>query len=98
MVLSNIDESKEIPYHKENPYHEMMLHMIVSKLTSKSQTTIPQSVRRALQIGPGDEIEYEIVDRHVILTKSRVGGKTDDPFRSFDEWSTEADQEAYADL
>ena len=98
MVLSNIDESKENPYDKEIPYHEMLLHMIVSKLTSKSQTTIPQSVRRALQIGPGDEIEYEIVDGHVILTKARVGGKTDDPFRSFEEWSTEADKEAYAGL
>jgi antitoxin PrlF len=98
VVLSNIDESKENPYDKEIPYLEMMLHMIVSKLTSKSQTTIPQSVRRALQIGPGDEIEYEIVDGQVILTKARVGGKTDDPFRTFNEWSTEADEEAYAGL
>jgi antitoxin PrlF len=98
MVLSNIDESKESPYDKEIPYHEIRLHMIVSKLTSKSQTTIPQSVRRALQIGPGDEIEYEIVDGQVILTKARVGGKTDDPFRTFNEWSAEADEEAYADL
>ena len=98
MIRSNIDESKENPYDKENPYHEMMPHMIVSKLTSKSQTTIPQSVRRALQVGPGDEIEYEIVEGHVILTRARVGSKTDDPFCTFDEWSTEADEEAYADL
>ncbi len=72
--------------------------MIVSKLTSKSQTTIPQSVRRALQLRPGDEIAYEFIDGHVILTKSRGGRKTDDPFRTFDEWSSEADEEAYADL
>jgi antitoxin PrlF len=98
VVFSDIDECKENPYNKEVPYHQMMLQMIVSKLTSKSQTTIPQSVRRALQIGPGDEIEYEIVDGHVILTKARVGGKTDDPFRTFNEWSSEADEEAYADL
>jgi len=98
MVISKIDESKENPYDKDNPHHKLMLQMIVSKLTSKSQTTIPQSVRRALQIGPGDEIEYEIVEGHVVLTKARIGGKTDDPFRTFDEWSTEADEEAYADL
>jgi antitoxin PrlF len=98
VVFSNIDESKENPYDKEIPYYEIMLQMIVSKLTTKSQTTIPQSVRRALQIGPGDEIEYEIVEGHVVLTKVRVGGKTDDPFRTFNEWSTEADEEAYADL
>jgi antitoxin PrlF len=97
-MQSNIDESKENPYDKEIPYRRAVFHMIVSKLTSKSQTTIPQSVRRALYLRPGDEIAYEIVDGHVILTKSRGGSKTDDPFRTFDEWSSEADEEAYADL
>ena len=58
-MQSNIDESKENPYDKEIPYHKPVLHMIVSKLTSKSQTTIPQSVRRALELSPGDEIVYE---------------------------------------
>ena len=97
-MQSNIDDSKEIPYDKDIPYRGQILQMIVSKLTSKSQTTIPQSVRRALHLRPGDEIAYEIVDGHVILTKSRGGSKTDDPFRTFDEWSSEADEEAYADL
>jgi antitoxin PrlF len=72
--------------------------MIVSKLTSKSQTTIPQPVRAALHLEPGDEIVYEIVDQRVILTKAYRGVKTDDPFRTFDEWNTEADIKAYADL
>ena len=36
--------------------------MVVSKLTSKAPTTIPQPVRTALGIGPGDEIAYEIMD------------------------------------
>jgi antitoxin PrlF len=93
-----IDESKENPYDKEIPYHGLMRQMIVSKLTSKSQTTIPQSVRRALRLRPGDVIEYEIVDGRVILTKAPGGGKTDDPFQAFHEWSSEADEEAYADL
>jgi antitoxin PrlF len=97
-MQSNIDEGKENPYDKENSCHKPMLHMIVSKLTSKSQTTIPQSVRRALHLRPGDEIVYEIVDGQVILTKSQGGSKTDDPFRTFDEWSSEADEEAYAGL
>lgn len=72
--------------------------MIVSKLTSKAQTTIPQPVRAALHLEPGDELVYEIEDQRVILTKARTGGKTDDPFRTFDEWSTEADAKAYANL
>jgi antitoxin PrlF len=72
--------------------------MIVSKLTAKAQTTIPQPVRTALKLQPGDELVYEIVDGHVILTKAPRGGKTDDPFRTFGEWSSEADVKAYADL
>jgi len=72
--------------------------MIVSKLTSKSQTTIPRSVRTALQLEPGDEIVYEIVDQRVILTKVQRGAKTDDPFYTFAEWNTDADTKAYADL
>jgi antitoxin PrlF len=72
--------------------------MIISKLTSKSQTTIPQPVRVALQLEPGDEIVYEIVDQRVILTRAHRGTRTDDPFRTFNEWNTEADTKAYADL
>ncbi|NCF63985.1 MAG: transcriptional regulator [Gammaproteobacteria bacterium] len=72
--------------------------MIISKLTSKSQTTIPQSVRRALWLHPGDEIEYEIADGHVILTRARSANKTDNPFGAFDEWSGQADEVAYASL
>lgn len=72
--------------------------MIVSKLTSKAQTTIPQPVRAALRLEPGDKLLYEIIDRQVILTKARRGTTTDDPFRTFEEWSSEADNEAYADL
>ena len=72
--------------------------MIVSKLTSKAQTTIPQPVRAALRLEPGDELVYEIDEQRVILSKARRGGKTDDPFRTFHEWSTEADAKAYAGL
>jgi len=72
--------------------------VIISKLTSKAQTTIPQPVRAALHLKPGDELVYEIDDQRVILTKARRGGKTDDPFRTFHEWSSEADAKAYAKL
>ncbi len=72
--------------------------MIVSKLTSKAQTTIPQPVRAALRLDPGDQLAYQIDDQRVILTKARGGGKTDDPFRTFHEWSSRADAKAYAKL
>jgi len=72
--------------------------MISSKLTSKAQTTIPQPVRAALHLEPGDELVYEIDDQRVILTKAKTSDRADDPFRTFQEWSTEADAKAYADL
>ena len=72
--------------------------VIVSKLTSKAQTTIPQPIRAALGLQPGDELSYEIVDGRVMLTKVQRGTTTDDPFRTFEEWRSEADTTAYADL
>ena len=72
--------------------------MIISKLTTKAQTTIPQPVRAALHLQPGDELMYEIDDQRVILTKAKISGHTDDPFRAFNEWNTAADAKAYAKL
>lgn len=34
--------------------------MLHSTVTSKGQTTIPQKIRRALRIKPGDKLEYEV--------------------------------------
>ena len=48
--------------------------------------------------GPGDELSYEIVDGRVMLAKVQRGTTTDDPFRTFEEWGSEADTRAYADL
>ena len=71
--------------------------MIISKLTSKAQTTIPQAVRNALHLREGDEIAYVIENGRVILT--RVNSEAlDDPFATFSEWDSEADRRAYADL
>jgi len=72
--------------------------MITSKLTSKSQTTVPQSVRRALKLKPGDSLAYEIEDGRVIVTRAMAGSIPDDPFGSFDEWRGKEDEEAYASL
>ena len=71
--------------------------MITSKLTSKAQTTIPAPVRTALHLKEGDRLVYSIERDHVILTKAdRV--PLEDPFACFDEWSSEADRQAYAGL
>jgi len=34
--------------------------MLHSTVTSKGQTTIPQKIRRALRIKPGDKLEYAV--------------------------------------
>jgi len=72
--------------------------MITSRLTSKAQTTIPQPVRAALRLKQGDELLYEIDQDRVILTKARRGKEGDDPFRTFDEWNSDADKKAYGRL
>ena len=72
--------------------------MLTTKLTTKSQTTIPQPVRNALRLSPGDELVYTIDDGRVILTKAIPAGESDDPFRTFGEWNSAADRQAYGKL
>lgn len=71
--------------------------MIKSKLTSKAQTTIPQPVREALHLAPGDELVYVIDGDRVVLAKASRE-PADDPFAAFNEWTSEADRRGYADL
>ena len=92
-----MDIGKDLPYTQEIPYRHRH-NMIVSKLTSKAQITIPQPVRNALHLAPGDELVYEIEGQRVVLTKAKSGAKTDDPFRTFHEWSSVADEKAYGKL
>lgn len=72
--------------------------MITSRLTSKAQTTIPQPVRTALRLREGDEIAYAIEAGRVVLTRVQPGETIDDPFKTFSEWDSPADAEAYASL
>ncbi len=72
--------------------------MIMSKLTSKAQTTIPQAVRNALGLRPGDELAYVIEEGRAIVTRYEGRGIAEDPFATFSEWDSAADAEAYADL
>ncbi len=76
--------------------------MITSRLTSKAQTTIPQPVRSALGVGPGDEIGYVIEHGRVLLTKvappARRGAPFEDPFAAFSEWESAEDDEDFAGL
>ena len=56
--------------------------VIVSKLTTKAQTTIPKPIRAAFELQPGDELSYEILDGRVILTKVQAGNHAGRPVRT----------------
>lgn len=68
----------------------------MSKITTKSQTVIPREIRRKLGLQPGDHLRYVETDEGIVIEKARVA--EEDPFATFSEWATEADEEAYADL
>lgn len=76
----------------------MEVPVITSRMTSKAQTTIPQAVRNALNLKPGDELAYQIEDGRVVLMRAEVTQQADDPFVTFSEWDSEADRRAYANL
>ncbi len=71
-----------------------------SKLTRKYQATIPEPVRKLLNLKTGDEIVFDIEDDSVHLRKARP---VDLAFAqsieaTLNEWVSEADEEAYRDL
>lgn len=68
--------------------------MITSRLTSKAQTTVPQAVRTALGLKPGDRLAYLIDQGRVVLAKA-VSEPKDDPVAAFDEWHSAEDRKAY---
>lgn len=72
--------------------------MITSRLTSRARTTIPQPVRAALHLREGDVIAYAIERGRVVLTHARPENTVDNPFKTFSEWNSPADTEAYAGL
>lgn len=55
-----------------------------SKLTSRSQTTIPSSVREALQLQPGkDHLQYEILPGGKVLLSRQEKGQEDEVMSAF---------------
>mgnify|MGYP000848387949 CR=1 FL=1 len=52
---------------------------------------------RECSLKPGDRLRYIIDDQGVRIEKNVLPAE-DDPFATFSEWSSEADDEAYGDL
>ncbi len=75
--------------------------LAVAKITAKGQTTIPQDVRAALHVVPGDLIAWE-VGADGTATVRRVQPLDIEYLRAVEgtlsEWATSADEEAYRGL
>lgn len=73
----------------------------VAKITAKGQTTIPQDVRAALHVSPGDLIAWE-VGADGTATVRRVQPMDVAYLRAVEgtlsEWASKADEDAYRDL
>jgi len=67
-----------------------------SKITTKAQTVIPREVRSRLGLKAGDRLRYRMTAKGVLIEKAEQEG--DDPFATFTEWSSEADERAYKSL
>lgn len=50
-----------------------------AKLTSKGQLTLPQAIRQALGVGPGDEVAFEVTNQGVKVVPVRPTS----PFHGF---------------
>lgn len=70
---------------------------VTAKLSVKSQAVVPREVRERLGVGPGDRLRY-IIDESGVRLEKDARPDQEDPFASFIEWSSAADDEAYADL
>lgn len=73
----------------------------VAKITAKGQTTIPQDVRNALHVSPGDLIAWEVGADGTAIVR-RVQPLDLDYLRAVEgtlsEWASAADEEAYGGL
>jgi antitoxin PrlF len=69
----------------------------LSKLTSRAQTVIPKAVRDKLGLKPGDLVRYVFEGKRVVIERARTEVE-DDPFATFTEWASEADEKAYRSL
>lgn len=78
--------------------------LVTSKLTTKSQATIPEKIRKVLGLHPGDSVAFEIFEsNHNKKVMIRKATSIDFEFAkslegTLSEWSSNNDEEAYRDL
>ncbi len=75
--------------------------IVTSKLTTKSQATIPGKIRKILGLHPGDSVVFEVNDDRKVLIRKAT--PIDLEFAralegTLSEWLSINDEEAYRDL
>ena len=79
----------------------MELTINTSKLTTKSQTTIPGKIRELLGLHPGDSVAFEVDENKKVMIRKATA--IDLEFAkalesTLSEWSSKNDEEAYCGL
>jgi len=74
---------------------------ITSKLTTKSQATIPGKIRKHLGVNPGDSIAFEVDENNKVFIRKATA--IDFEFAqaledTLSEWTSKNDEKAYHDL
>ena len=75
--------------------------IITSKLTTKSQATIPEKIRKILNLKPGDSVAFEVSKNNKVAIRKATS--IDLEFAqalegTLSEWNSKNDEEAYSDL
>jgi len=75
--------------------------VITSKLTTKSQATIPVKIRNILDLNPGDSVAFEVGESQKVFIRKAT--PIDFEFANaldgtLSEWLSKNDEEAYCDL
>ena len=71
--------------------------MHIARITSKGQTTIPVSIRKAAHLNAGDRLTFEVKGDYLLIRKINL---LDDEYLkgvsdSLNEWSSPEDEEAW---
>ena len=74
---------------------------VTSKLTAKSQATIPEKIRKVLNLKPGDSVAFEMGENNKVSIRKAT--PIDFEFAlaveaTLTEWTSKNDEEAYRDL
>jgi bifunctional DNA-binding transcriptional regulator/antitoxin component of YhaV-PrlF toxin-antitoxin module len=68
-----------------------------SKVLAGGRITLPRGVREALGVVAGDVVCFSLADGTAVIRKA-CPAAMNDPFVSFAEWSSQADDRAYEEL